>query len=249
MLWLTACVLLEDILPHNLKETFELPGPSVDSLTPLLRTYIHRAVEVYSNVASESSSISTYQAAQLLDIFSAPTEENQAFLTSASALVDFLDKTDSPSPDAHGHENFGAFELSGLSGLAEQYGADSESYQTAVKIVQAIISSALSRDNLRLALVTFPTQSSLSKRADPPQSPFPPPIARPAEPISAVSTCFESADVCTNTTDSCSGHGECVAATKLGRTCYICACAFTRDEQGRREDWAGQSCERKDVSG
>ena len=126
-----------------MEPTFELPSPSVDSLLPLVRTYLGRAVQVYSNVASESSMISTHQAAQLLDIFSAPTDANQAFLISVSALVDFLDKTDSPSSVATGYENFGAFEINGLKGLAEQYGSDSESYRTAVKMVQAIFTAVL----------------------------------------------------------------------------------------------------------
>lgn len=221
----------------------------MDSLLPLVRSYIHRAVQVYSTVASEASSITTHQAAQLLDIFSAPTEANQAFLTSASALVDFLDKTEEQTPNAAGYENFGAFELSGLKGLADQYGAESASYQTAVKMVQAIFASALSRDNLKLAVITYPAQPEFSKRTDPPQSPLPPPGTHPAEPISAISTCFQSEDVCSNSTDSCSGHGECIVATKLGRTCYICACSPDRDEGGKTTVWAGQACERKDVSG
>jgi len=237
-----------DILPLSLKQTFSLPSPSVDSLTPLVRGYIHRAVQVYTNVASESSSISSKQAIQLLDVFSAPTEANRAFITSASALVDFLDNTASEKSESNAPENFGAFELSGLKGLAEQYGANSESYQTAVNLVKAIFSSALSRDNLHLVIITYPSATLYSKRQQPPQSPLPM-IPHPAEPISAVSGCFGSADACSNATDSCTGHGECVSATKLGRTCFVCACAASRDEQGRREEWAGQACERKDVSG
>lgn len=228
-------------------------SPAVDTMLPLVRSYVHRAVDVYTNVASESSPITTSQAAQLLDIFSAPTKANYAFLASVAALVDFLDKTEADTSNAAGYENFGAFELSGLKGLADQYGAESESYQTAVKTVQAIFASALSRDNLKLVVITFPADpdAHFAKRADddPPQSPFPPPGSHPAEPISAVSGCFESAEVCTNSTDSCSGRGECLAATKLGRTCFVCACSSSKDEKGRTEDWAGIACERKDISG
>jgi hypothetical protein len=235
------------VLPPSFKPTFDLPSPSVDSLTPLVRGYLHRASQVYSSVASDSSTISSHQAAQLLDIFSAPTEANQAFLTSASALVNYFDNLS--SSDSNSPDSFGAFELSGLRGLAEQYGVHSENYQTAVRFVQSIFESALTHDNLHLVVVTYSSDSAMYKRQDDdePQSPLPMP--HPAEPIGSVSTCFESADVCVNATDSCSGHGECLAATKAGRTCYICACAASRNEKGQKEEWAGTACERKDVSG
>lgn len=197
---------------------------------------------------SSSSDTPSSSGARLLDIFSAPTEANEAFLSTASALVDFLDRQSTHTPLDPGYDAFGAFELSGLKQLAQQYGASSEAYTTAVKTLQAIFASAVSQEGLNLAVVTFSTSSQEArKRADPPQSPFPPPIAHPAEPIG--STCFLSEDACTNATDSCSGHGECVGATKAGRTCYICACSASLNEQGRKEEWAGVACERKDVSG
>ncbi|KAI0688199.1 hypothetical protein BC835DRAFT_1308903 [Cytidiella melzeri] len=240
------------ILPHILKPTFELPSPPVDSLTPLVRGYTHRAAQVYPNVASDSSPISSPRASLLLDIFSAPTEANQVFLTSASALADFLDTLPSShlfQPNAP--ENFGAFELSGLKGLAEQYGPDSENYKMAREVVKSIFESALARDSssLHLVLVTYPSSEAMYKKRqhDQPQSPLPMP--HPAEPIGSVSTCFESVDVCGNATESCSGHGECLAATKAGRTCFVCACAASRNDQGQKEEWAGTACERKDISG
>ncbi|KAI0339977.1 hypothetical protein BDW22DRAFT_1335508 [Trametopsis cervina] len=239
----------KDVLPSTLRSTFELPSPAVDSLTPLVRSYLHRATQVYPTVASESSSLYSSKAAQFIDIFSAPTEANQAFISSASALVDYLDALDSQSPSSsNAPESFGAFELSGLKGLAEQYGVNSESYRTAVAFIQSVFASALAHNDLHLVVVTYPTDSSLYQRqTDDPQSPLP--IPHPAEPIGSVSTCFQSADVCTNSTGGCSGHGECVAATKAGRTCYVCTCLSSRNEKGQKEDWAGQACERKDVSG
>ena len=38
-------------------------------------------------------------------------------------------------------------------------------------------------------------------------------------------------------------------ASKAGMTCFICACTATKDSMGRTENWAGEACERKDVSG
>ena len=215
----------------------------------MIRTYLHRASQLYSSVVTPSIHEAS-RPAQLLDIFSAPSEANRAFLTSAAALVDFLDRESSRSPPDTGYETFGAFELHGLEELAKQYGVTSEAYKTAVSTLQAIFSNAFSRNDLHVAVLTFKPESyQIAKRADDddPQSPFPLPTAHPAEPIG--STCFQTEDACTNATDSCSGHGECVRATKAGRTCYICACSASLDDQGRKEDWAGAACERKDVSG
>jgi len=163
--------------------------------------------------------------------------------------VNYLDSLPT-NADAHGFENFGAYELNGLKELAEQYGTESDSYQTAVKTLQAVMQSALSRTDLKLALLTFPSSSTQNaKRADPPQSPLPPPLSKPAEPIDAVSTCFTTEEVCNNSTANCSGHGQCISATKAGKTCYVCACSASRDEKGRKDEWAGIACERKDISG
>lgn len=220
----------------------------MESLYPLVETYVHRASELYTNVYTDFSPISSPSRTRLLDIFSAPTTANRKFITSLSALVDYLDAETSSS---FGYENFAGFELVGLSDLASQYGTRSESYQTAVKALQAVFASAMRRKDLKFAVLTFAPASAASKRADDddPQTPMVPPAAPPAAPISAISGCFASAATCSNATDSCSGHGECVAATKLGRTCYVCACAATVNEKGRKEDWAGQACERKDISG
>ena len=242
------------IIPRGLKPTFDLSSPSVDSLAPLVRGYIRRAAQVYNTVASTDSLsvINSHQAARLLDIFSAPTEANQAFLTSASALVDYLDSLNGQVSSESLADKFGAFELNGLKALAEQYGETSEQYKTAVDLLRAILESTLSRPDLHLAIITYPTSSSdntafYKRQVDQPQSPLP--IPHPAEPIGSVSTCFESAAVCGNQTDSCSGHGECVSASKAGKTCFVCACAASTNEKGQKEEWAGEACERKDVSG
>jgi len=40
-----------------------------------------------------------------------------------------------------------------------------------------------------------------------------------------------------------------VEVSKVGMTCFVCACSTTKDSMGRTENWAGEACERKDVSG
>jgi hypothetical protein len=99
-------------------------------------------------------------------------------------------------------------------------------------------------------LLTFSPSILLNKRqAQPPQqSPLPPQSPVPQQPISGVSTCFASADICTDSTNSCSGRGQCLQASKAGRTCFICACSKTSDK-GKTQTWVGDACERKDISG
>ena len=103
------------------------------------------------------------------------------------------------------------------------------------------------------------TKSHITKRAHSKrqQSPLPPPLPHPAHPIGAVSTCYQTLDSCTNSTSSCSGHGSCISASKAGRTCFVCACEASKIETGKGTGtngkktiyWAGDKCERQDVSG
>lgn len=160
-----------------------------------------------------------------------------------SVISDFLE-TKNPI------ERFGAFELTGLHQIAHAYGRQSEEYKLAAQTTRALLQSAMSNANLHLALLTTPLPSHVDKRQSvqpPDQSPFPSPV--PKQPISGSSTCFASAEACGNSTSACSGRGECVAASKAGRTCFVCACAQTKSTKGKTETWVGESCERKDISG
>lgn len=189
------------------------------------------------------------RSARLLDIFSAPSPAADKFLGELSTLTDFLE-----SERADGAK-FAALELTGLRALADSFGRRSEEYTLAAGALHAALESALAQPELRIALLTFASTEggvSAEKRqaaAQPPsQSPLPAP-SRPAEPIDSGAHCFTSADACTNATDTCSGHGQCVAGTRAGRTCYVCACGATKSSKGRTLEWAGAKCERQDVSG
>ncbi|CCL99659.1 uncharacterized protein FIBRA_01679 [Fibroporia radiculosa] len=237
----------EDAIPINIKESFSLTlASSPSALSSLIPAYLDRARHAYSQIFSEPVLPTTVP--RIIDIFSVPSSASQIFLSEMTTLVDFLESNEFST------DKFAALELNGLSALAEEHGRDSEQYHLASETIRSFISSAVEKRDLKLAIVTIPDSVKQLKRQDgtqvqPPQSPLPPPIAGPAEPIDAVSTCFTSAEVCGNSTNSCSGHGQCVSATKAGRTCFVCACAATKDAQGRTEKWAGNSCERKDVSG
>lgn len=236
-----------DAVPSSLKESFSLlEDSSIYSLASLIPAYIGRARHTYSNVFSQHSL--PQGVPRIIDIFSVPSSASQTFLSEMTTLVEFLESDDIPT------DKFAALELTGLSALAEQHGRDSEQYRLASETIRSFLASALEKRDLKLALVTVPPSVSSLKRQDgyafqPPQSPLPPPIANPAEPIDAVATCYTSAETCGNSTNACSGHGQCVMATKAGRSCFVCACSATKDSRGGTENWAGSACERKDVSG
>ncbi|KAL1945940.1 hypothetical protein VTO73DRAFT_1942 [Trametes versicolor] len=233
----------KDVIPASLKPTFHLNShPSPESVSSLIPTYIDRAHHVYSYVY-EAQEHAFDKPKRMLDAFSVPASGAMNAVGELEAFMDFLDNKELPA------DRFGAFDLSRLEDLRETFGKDSDQYRTAIQSVSTILAHILERPDIHLALVTVPTKATAHEKRQPPQSPFPPPLPRPAEPIDSISTCHNSAELCSNVTSSCSGHGECVQATKAGKTCFVCACGATTDTKGRKENWAGSACERKDVSG
>ncbi|ETW80696.1 hypothetical protein HETIRDRAFT_61776 [Heterobasidion irregulare TC 32-1] len=211
----------KDVLPESMRPSFTLSNaPSVSSFSSIISTYLHRAPHAYAH------------------IFSLPTYD-----APLSGVISFLE-----SDDAFYTDRFGAFELKGLSEIARAYGRASEQYQLAAETLRAAVHSALSKGDLNLVLLTYDgARAEALRKREPQQSPLPPSI--PQQPINSVSTCHATEEVCRNATSACSGRGSCVSASKAGRTCFVCACSATKDSKGRTENWAGQSCERKDVSG
>ncbi|KAG0651317.1 putative endoplasmic reticulum membrane [Hyphodiscus hymeniophilus] len=87
----------------------------------------------------------------------------------------------------------------------------------------------------------------------------------PFEPITGVPpVCHTSLDLCTSSTNECSGHGECylkyAPTSEQDKTqpCYTCGCVPTEEHflEGRERKpayrityWGGAACQKKDVSG
>lgn len=237
---------VSDVVPASMKMTFSLSdSPSVDSLSSLISTYLHRARHAYSIIYSELSEPSQ-GVPSFLDIFTVSSPAVETFVAETAALSDFLDESST--------DKFAAFEMKGLSEIAQTYGRSSEQYQMAARTTRAVLESAISKSNLNFALLTYPSASLPSKRQaapqPPQQSPFPQPsrTPQPQQPNGGISTCFTSAEVCSNTTNACSGRGECMQASKAGKSCFVCACAQTKT-QGKTQTWVGDACERKDISG
>jgi hypothetical protein len=232
-----------------LKVALSIPDdPSVTSLSSVVSTYLHRAPHVYTSIYTGLSS-PPKTVSRVLDLFSVSSPATDLFISELSTLSAFIDDPSS--------SKFAALELQGLSALADTYGRSSAHYALGAEATRAFLSSVLAdATRTHLAFLTFPVGHGVSdKRADarrqqqPPQSPLPVPPPNPQEPIGSISTCFSSAEVCTNATDTCSGRGQCVEASKAGRTCFVCSCRKIVSEQGKTQTWVGEKCERKDISG
>lgn len=159
-------------------------------------------------------------------------------MSEMSTLLDFVESGPTSG-------KFGAFELKGLGEIQQAFGSGSEQYRVAADSLRAVIQSAFAKGSINVAVLTHAPRSH--KKRDPQQSPIP--SSFPNQPISSISNCYHSQDTCDDKTSSCSGHGECVEVSKVGMTCFICACSATKDAMGRTNNWAGEACERKDVSG
>jgi len=159
-------------------------------------------------------------------------------MSEISTLLDFVE-SDSTSG------RFGAFELKGLGEIQRAFGSGSEQYRVAADSLRAVIQGATAKGSINLAVLTHASNSH-AKRV-PQQSPVP--SGFPDRPIPSISTCHDDQETCRDATALCSGRGQCVEVTKAGKACFICACAATKDSKGRTENWVGEACERKDVSG
>ncbi|KIY74407.1 hypothetical protein CYLTODRAFT_448166 [Cylindrobasidium torrendii FP15055 ss-10] len=214
----------EVIVPHYLQPSFTLPSPPVDSLYSVVSTYLNRAKHAYTSIFEGVPSHGHY--------------------SSSSRLSAFLDES---------HESeFSAIDLSGLATLRQKYGANSKQFQDAVATIREFVHNIAEKD-CSLAILSYapPATLSHSKRQAASQQPLPPDHAPPQQPIGSVSTCFDSEDACSDATDSCSGRGQCLQASKAGKTCFVCACAASKSGSGdktKTEYWVGDACERKDVS-
>ncbi|TRM70254.1 hypothetical protein BD626DRAFT_476793 [Schizophyllum amplum] len=208
------------------KPAFRIPAPPVDSLYSVISTYLTRARHAYSSVF-DGSDLPSW------------TKDG------VHSLAEFT-----KSATASGENFFAAMEVTSLRDIRRMHGKTSAEYAAVVAQIRELLAG-----HHRVAVISFPGAGihamKRAPQAQESQSPFPPSRPPPQSPIESVSTCFDSADVCSNSTGGCSGHGSCVEASKTGRTCFVCACAATQEGEGlqvKTEYWAGDSCERKDVS-
>ncbi|KAJ3503683.1 hypothetical protein NLJ89_g8323 [Agrocybe chaxingu] len=218
------------VLPSFLQPAFTLetpPSTPIFSLHSVISSYLHRASHSFASLFPST------QFGEFNDV-----EE----------LHSFFSYSEEPS--------FAAIELSKLHEIRKGLGASSDEYVEVATKLREFLEQLAEDDRYNLAILTYasPSSTSLYRRQDPQQTqqPLPSTVPPPQEPIGAISTCFKTEDDCNNGTTSCSGRGQCVGATKAGRTCFVCTCTPTKTGEGTKvktEYWAGESCERKDVSG
>ncbi|KAG2065078.1 hypothetical protein BDR04DRAFT_1060948 [Suillus decipiens] len=235
---------LQDIIPSFMSRSFSIAGAPTSSLTSFVSSYLEHAAHAYSLVYSDLA-IPLEGIPRTLDIFSAPTPANEAFLAEISTLVKFFE----PTADIY-DDKFASLELTGLSQLAATYGRSSDQYQLAAKTVRAILEASTADANARVAVLSYTPSLTMDKRQ--PQSPqqSPLPASRPpaGPPIRTMSSCFTSAETCSNATNACFGHGQCVSNVNAEQECFVCACFDTMSDSGKMESWAGDMCQRKDIS-
>ncbi|KAH9046908.1 hypothetical protein EDB84DRAFT_1557945 [Lactarius hengduanensis] len=202
---------------EDLRAPLELSYHDPTSIfSEIIQKSLYRAPLAYSNVFDDSNG-STVIPSPLPDMSASPTE---TFDSELSALVEFLEA------DRLSWDRFGAFHITGLRSIGDAYGRDSEEYTTAAGSLKDALRSAADKPHLHLVILTYPgVQAGVQKRQD--QSPLPPDT--PLPPVGSDTLCFVSEEICSNSTDSCSGMAS--------------------KDDGRTEYWAGSKCERKDVSG
>ncbi|KAL0956888.1 hypothetical protein HGRIS_002996 [Hohenbuehelia grisea] len=225
------------VLPSSIAPSFRisLPAPTSD-LYPLISTYIHRARHSYTSVHSAFD--------QKLRL-SAPATDAATVEEMARSVTTFFEGAEEPA--------FAAMELASLASVRSEFGVESHEYGTAARAVRALISEAVAETNrVNSAFIVYAPPSYVKRELDPRQTQSPlPHHPIPQQPIGSVSTCFTSVEACTNGTSSCSGRGNCAKASKPGRTCFVCSCEVTKSGEGaqtKTQVWAGERCERKDVS-
>ena len=210
---------LQAVVPDSLRASFTLTTPSPNLLSFVTSTYLHRARHSFASLYR------SHDFGQARDI---------------QSLVSFFDSAETPA--------FALMDLSTLHDVRQTHGLSSDGYIQVAEKLRAYLEQILDDDNFNLAILTHPSSTpSLFKR----QGPVPSHTPSPQQPIGSISACFTTVDVCNNSTSSCSGRGTCVRASKAGRTCFVCSCGVTKTGVGNKVTtvtWAGQSCERKDIS-
>ncbi|KIK40002.1 hypothetical protein CY34DRAFT_807669 [Suillus luteus UH-Slu-Lm8-n1] len=235
---------LQDIIPSFMSRSFSIAGAPASSLTSFVSSYLQRAAHAYSLIYSDLA-IPPEGIPRTLDIFSAPTPANEAFLAEISTLTRFIE----PATDIY-DDKFASLELTGLSQLAATYGRSSEQYQLAARTIRAVIEASTAEAKTRVAVMSYTPSLIMDKRQPQPpqQSPLPAPRPLTGPPVRRLASCITSAEACSNATNACFGHGQCVSTLSAGQECFVCACSDTKSVSGKTESWAGDMCQRKDIS-
>ncbi|KAG8738812.1 hypothetical protein FRC10_006465 [Ceratobasidium sp. 414] len=250
-----------DPLPHN-PDFYINSTLSTHDVSALISTYVTHAHGNFDTVSSGANWFvgSTVKFDTSFDanveVFKVPGTSAKLFLDEYMAIERYNQgpwDENTKFPLAHGDNyepsDFAAFEISSLDLVAEEYGPLSEQYQLATQIVRNWLNvPSWNGDDIR-ALVIKP-RSSPHGHTHGTRSLLAPVERRAASPGRLpIYSCFKDSATCGNATSACSGRGSCVSVMRAGRTCYTCKCTPSKSDDGMSTTyWAGERCERKDVS-
>lgn len=157
--------------------------------------------------------------------------------------------------------SFQPLRFSGLDSVKSTYGAQSEEYLQAKKLVASAIEQVTSlfqstseREGRKPSIAFVITDGSSAPLVKRSSSLNNGPAVRPAKssssplPKNLLATCFTSKSDLEEATNGCSGHGSAIQTSRGGKKCYRCQCTSTKDKQSRKTYWAGAACQKKDVS-
>ncbi|KAH7339484.1 hypothetical protein B0J17DRAFT_655331 [Rhizoctonia solani] len=220
-------------------------------ISALLSNYVAHARQDFTTIPSgldwhsDSDFASRFEGDDIIETFKVPGKSAALFLDEIMAIQYFKHGQWAKNTET---SNFATFEITALDLLAEEYGRDSEQYRKAVDVIEWLSILGWHEGETYSLIVTPKTEPAGHSYH---QSRNLAPIERRA-PVSGsvpIYSCFKTADACGNSTSSCSGRGSCVPVSRAGRTCYTCKCEPSRSKDGMTTTyWAGQQCERKDVS-
>ncbi|EUC64364.1 transmembrane protein, putative [Rhizoctonia solani AG-3 Rhs1AP] len=193
---------------------------------------------------SDSDFASKFEGDDIIETFKVPGKSAALFLDEIMAIQYFRHGSWAQSNEA---PNFATFEITALDLLAEVYGRDSAQYRKAVDVIEWL---SIRHEGETYSLIVTPKTEPAGHSYHQSRNIVAPIERRAPVPGSLpIYSCFQSADTCANSTSACSGRGSCVSVSRAGRTCYTCKCEPSRSQDGMTTTyWAGQQCERKDVS-
>ncbi|KDN38729.1 hypothetical protein RSAG8_09279, partial [Rhizoctonia solani AG-8 WAC10335] len=195
---------------------------------------------------SDSEFASKFEDDDIIETFKVPGKSAALFLDEIMSIQYFRHGSWARSTEV---PKFATFEITALDLLAEEYGRDSEQYRKAVDVIEWLSILGWHEGEIYSLIVTPKTEPADHSYHQSRNLVAPIERRAPAPGSMPIYSCFKSAETCANTTSACSGRGSCIPVSRAGRTCYTCKCEPSRSQDGMTTThWAGQQCERKDVS-
>ncbi|KAF8536228.1 hypothetical protein BDD12DRAFT_890821 [Trichophaea hybrida] len=198
---------------------------------------------------------------EMTTVFNPDRNEDRRFMSEYLLFKAFTEKV---VPRMSEEKSFAFCHFQGLQDLISAHGHDSPEFKLALSLYQSAL-FRLSTGSTKTTLLITPGSSGKStgfeiashlhhKRAEAPLSVH----AKPAITSSPAHTskkpkrlerCYKTKDVCSNSTNSCSSHGECTKGTE---GCWSCTCkpSELKSDDGHKQVtyWGGYGCQKRDIS-